>query len=148
MRVKLGIPEMLGPAPLARRLAALTGARLALLSISFVLVGVFYLRGKFGLSSFTLRVALEAFGVSFGLTGVYAIWLRRGRHMERLAEAQLIVDQLTWTVVVFLTGGASSGATSFYGLSCLVGASLMGLRGGDLAAISGDASYGAPGFSL
>jgi len=148
MRVKLGIPEMLGAAPLARRLAALTGARLVLLSVSFVLVGAFYLRGKFGLSSFTLRVALEAFGISFGLTGLYAILLRRGRHMERLAEAQLIIDQLTWTVVVFLTGGASSGATSFYGLSCLVGASLLGLRGAALAALSGAASYGALVFAL
>jgi two-component system sensor histidine kinase HydH len=148
MRVKLGIPEMLGSAPLARRLAALTGARLALLSVSFVLVGAFYLRGKFGLSSFTLRVGLEAFGLSFGLTGVYAVLLRRGRHIERLAEAQLIVDQLIWTVVAYLTGGASSGATSFYGLSCLVGASLMGLRGATLAALSGAASYGALVFAL
>ncbi|HEX3774800.1 MAG TPA: ATP-binding protein [Polyangiaceae bacterium] len=148
MRVKLGIPEMLGAAPLARRLAALTGARLVLLSVSFVLVGAFYLRGKFGLGSFTLRVALEAFGLSFGLTGVYATLLRRGRHTERLAELQLIFDQLTWTVFVYLTGGASSGATSFYGLSCLVGASLMGLRGAALAAVSGAVSYGALVFAL
>lgn len=148
MRVTLGIPEMLGSGPLARRLAALTGARLVLLSVSFVLVGVFYLRGKFGLTSFSWRVALEAFGVSFGLTGMYAVWLRRGRHMERLAEAQLTIDQLMWTVVVYLTGGASSGATSFYGLSCLVGASLLGLRGAALAALSGAASYGALVFAL
>jgi hypothetical protein len=47
MRFKLGIPEMLGSAPLARRLAALTAARLLLLSLSLVLVGTFYLRGKF-----------------------------------------------------------------------------------------------------
>jgi two-component system, NtrC family, sensor histidine kinase HydH len=148
MRLKLGIPDMLGAAPLARRLAALTGARLVLLSVSFVLVGAFYFRGKFGLSSFTLRVALEAFGLSFGLTGVYAILLRRGVHTERLAEAQLVIDQLTWTVVVYLTGGASSGATSFYGLSCLVGASLMGLRGAALAAVSGAVSYGSLVFAL
>jgi two-component system, NtrC family, sensor histidine kinase HydH len=148
MRVKLGIPEMLGAAPLPRRLAALTGARLVLLSASFILVGVFYLRGKFGLSSFTLRVALGVFGFSFGLTGLYAILLRRGRQMERLAEVQLTVDQLIWTVVVYLTGGASSGATSFYGLWCLVGASLMGLRGAALAAISGAVSYGALVFCL
>jgi len=148
MRVKLGIPDMLGVAPLARRLAALTAARLVLLSVSFVLVGAFYLRGKFGLSSFTLRVALEAFGLSFALTGVYALALRRGQNVELLAEAQLTVDQLIWTVVVYLTGGASSGATSFYGLSCLVGASLMGLRGAAIAALSGAASYGSLVFAL
>ena len=148
MRVKLGIPDMLGAAPLARRLAAITAARLVLLSVSFVLVGAFYLRGKFGLSSFTFRVALEAFGLSFALTGVYALALQRGQNFERLAEAQLTVDQLIWSVVVYLTGGASSGATSFYGLSCLVGASLMGLRGATIAALSGAVSYGSLVFAL
>ncbi len=124
MRLKLGIPDMLGSVPLARRLAGLTAARLLLLSLSLALVGAFYLRGKFGLGSFTLRVAVQTFGLSFALTGVYAALLRQGRHLERLAETQLVLDQLTWTVVAYLTGGASSGATSFYGLSCLVGASL------------------------
>ena len=148
MRLRLGIPEMLGSVPLARRLAGLTAARLLLLSLSLALVGVFYLRGKFGFGSFTLRVAVETFGLSFALTGVYATLLRKGRHLERLAETQLVFDQLTWTVVCYLTGGASSGATSFYGLSCLVGASLLGLRGAVLAAISGAVSYGSLVFAL
>ena len=148
MRLKLGIPEMLSSAALARRLAGLTAARLLLLTLSLVLVGAFYLRGKFGLGSFTLRVALETFALSFALTGVYAALLRKGQHLERLAEAQLVLDQLTWTVVAYLTGGASSGATSFYGLSCLVGASLLGLRGAVLAALSGAISYGTLVFAL
>jgi two-component system, NtrC family, sensor histidine kinase HydH len=148
MRLKLGLPDMLGSAPLARRLAGLTGARLLLLLVSLILVGVFYLRGKFGLGSFTMRVALTTFGLSFALTGVYAALLRRGQNLERLAEAQLVLDQITWTVVAYLTGGAASGATSFYGLSCLVGASLMGLRGAALAALSGAATYGALVFAL
>lgn len=148
MRLQLGIPDMLGSVPLARRLAGLTAARLLLLSLSLALVGAFYLRGKFGLGSFTLRVAVETFGLSFALTGVYAALLRQGRHLERLAEAQLVLDQLTWTVVAYLTGGASSGATSFYGLSCLVGASLLGLRGAVLAALSGAISYGSLVFAL
>jgi len=148
MRLQLGLPEMLSSAPLARRLAGLTAARLLLLSLSLALVGAFYLRGKFGFGSFTLRVALEAFGLSFALTGIYAAMLRKGKHLERLAEAQLVLDQLTWTVVAYLTGGASSGATSFYGLSCLVGASLLGLRGAFLAALSGALCYGSLVFAL
>jgi signal transduction histidine kinase len=44
-------------------------------------------------------------------------------------------------VVAYLTGGASSGATSLYGLSCLVGAALSGSRGAALAAVSGVVSY-------
>ena len=94
MRLKLGLPDMLGSAPLARRLAGLTAARLLLLSLSLSLVGVFYLRGKFGFGSFTMRVVLTSFGLSFALTGVYAALLRRGRHIERLAEAQLVLDQM------------------------------------------------------
>jgi signal transduction histidine kinase len=148
MRLQLGIPEILSGAPLARRLAGLTAARLLLLSLSLVLVGTFYLRGRFGLDSFTLRVALETFGLSFALTGIYAALLRKGKHLERLAEAQLVLDQLTWTVVAYLTGGAASGATSFYGLSCLVGASLLGLRGAVLAALSGALCYGSLVFAL
>ena len=45
--------------------------------------------------------------------------------------------------MVYLTGGAASGATSFYGLSCLVGAALTGLRGASIAAVSGGICYGA-----
>jgi signal transduction histidine kinase len=148
MRLKLGLPDMLGTAPLARRLAGLTAARLLLLLLSLILVGTFYLRGKFGFGSFTMRVALLSFGLSFALTGLYAVLLKRGRHLERLAEVQLVLDQLTWTVVAYLTGGAASGATSFYGLSCLVGASLLGLRGAVLGALSGALSYGALVFAL
>jgi len=148
MPFKLGIPEMLGSATLARRLVGLTAVRLFVLSIALSLVGVFYLRGRAGLDSFTLRVALETFGVAFALTGIYAAVLRRGRHLDRLAEAQIVLDQLTWTVFAYLTGGASSGATSFYGLSCLVGSSLLGLRGAFLAAASGALSYGSLAFAL
>ena len=42
---------------------------------------------------------------------------------------QLLLDQIIWTIVVYLTGGVSSGATSFYGLTCLVGAILTGAKG-------------------
>jgi signal transduction histidine kinase len=69
--------------------------------------------------------------------------LRRGRNLEFLADSQLALDQVTWSVVVYLTGGAASGATSFYGLSCLVGAALTGLRGASIAAVSGGICYGA-----
>jgi signal transduction histidine kinase len=141
--VKLGIPEMIAAAPLPRRLAWLTGVRLLFLTLSLTLVGMFYLRGKYDLGSFTTHVALATLGFSFLFAGIYAGLLRIGRHLEQLADAQLVLDQLTWTVVVYLTGGATSGATSFYGLSCLVGATLTGLRGSLLAASAGAVLYSA-----
>jgi signal transduction histidine kinase len=72
---------------------------------------------------------------------VYATFLRVGRGIGQIAHAQLITDQLAWTAVVYISGGAASGATSLYGLTCLSGASLLGLRGAMVAAVSGASAY-------
>jgi signal transduction histidine kinase len=45
-----------------------------------------------------------------------------------------VTDQAAWTAIVFISGGATSGATSLYGLTCLSGAILLGRRGALLAA--------------
>ena len=143
MKLSLGIPEIVGSAALPRRLAWLTGARLLFMSIALALVGSLYLGGQYETRYYTLRAGLFTFGGGFVMTAVYAAILRRGRNVEKLADAQLVLDQITWTAVVYLTGGAASGATSFYGLSCLVGAALTGLRGAAVAAVSGGICYGA-----
>jgi signal transduction histidine kinase len=143
--VRLGIPA---GAPLALRLAWLIALRLLFLTIALAIIGLFYLRGGFNIGSFTVRLALLTLIVSFALGGVYAAVLRSGRHLERLAHAQVVGDALIWTIVVYLSGGASSGATSFYGLSCLVGAILTGMRGAVLAAAVGAVCYGGLIFSL
>jgi signal transduction histidine kinase len=141
-RIKLGLPEIVGAGPLPRRLAWLTFLRLAFAVLALGLVSLFYLRTGYGFGSFTLRATLTTLAAVFVLAAVYALVLRAGRYLERLADAQLVLDQATWTLVVFLTGGASSGATSFYGLTCLVGASLTGLRGAAIAAVAGGLFYG------
>jgi signal transduction histidine kinase len=142
VKLTLGIPEMVGAAALPRRLAWLTGARLLFMMVALVLVGALYLGGQYAVRPYTLRVLLVTFGCGFSLTALYAALLRRGRELEVLADAQLVLDQITWTAVVYLTGGAASGATSFYGLTCLVGAALSGLRGASVAAVSGGVCYG------
>jgi two-component system, NtrC family, sensor histidine kinase HydH len=143
VKLTLGIPEIVGSAALPRRLAWLTGARLLFMSIALALVGSLYLGGQYEARYYTLRAGLLTFGGGFVLTALYAVILRRGTRLELLADAQLALDQVTWTAVVYLTGGAASGATSFYGLSCLVGAALTGLRGASVAAVSGGICYGA-----
>ena len=143
MKLTLGIPEIVGAAALPRRLAWLTGARLLFMTVALALVGSLYLGGQYEARYYTLRAGLFTFGSGFLLTALYAVILRRGRNVELLADAQLVLDQVTWTAVVYLTGGAASGATSFYGLSCLVGAALTGLRGASVAAVSGGLCYGA-----
>lgn len=136
----LGLPEIVGSPGLSRRLARIAAARLVMLTLALALVGLFYLRGG-GLGSVTLRIGLGTLVVSFTLAGLYALVLRTGKALVFVADAQLVFDQLTWTVVAYLTGGASSGAASFYGLSCLVGALLTGFRGAAIAAASGVVAY-------
>jgi two-component system, NtrC family, sensor histidine kinase HydH len=143
VKLTLGLPEIVGSPALPRRLAWLTGARLLFMSVALALVGSLYLGGRYEARYVSLRAGLFTFGCGFLLTAVYAAVLRRGKHVELLADAQIVLDQLTWTAIVYLTGGAASGATSFYGLSCLVGAALTGMRGASVAAISGGLCYGA-----
>ena len=78
---------------------------------------------------------------SYTLAALYAAVLKTGRQLLALAYAQIVIDQIAWTAIVYVSGGATSGATSFYALSCLVGASLIGLRGALAAAIAGAASF-------
>ena len=140
MQISLGVPDLVATSALPRRLALFTAARLVFLTLCLALVGLFYLRGA-SLGSETLQLGLALLGVSFALAGIYALVLRVGRGLSLLADAQIVLDQLTWTVVAYLTGGASSGAASLYGLSCLVGAALSGFRGAALAAGSGVVLY-------
>jgi signal transduction histidine kinase len=136
MRISLGVPDMVASSALPRRLALLTAARLVFLTICLALVGLIYLRGaSFG--GPTLQIGLALLAVSFSLAGIYALLLRLGRGLSFMADAQIVLDQVTWTIVAYLTGGASSGAASLYGLSCLVGAALSGSRGAAIAASSG-----------
>jgi len=140
MRISLGLPELIQSSALPRRLAMLTAARIIFLSVCLALVGLFYLRGA-SLGSTTLQISLVLLVVSFALAGIYAALLRLGRGLAFVADAQILLDQVAWTVVAYLTGGASSGAASLYGLSCLVGAALSGSRGAALAAGSGVVLY-------
>jgi signal transduction histidine kinase len=120
-------------APLARRLAWVTAARLGLLSLLLGLLGLLNFRAPLAWKTFTVQTAIGTLAVAFAVTALYAALLRSGRHMQRLVVLQLVVDPLLWTVIVYLSGGPSSGATSLYGLSCLTGAMLTGFRGAALA---------------
>jgi two-component system, NtrC family, sensor histidine kinase HydH len=135
-------------APLARRLAWVTGFRLVLLSLLLGLLGLLNFRSQLAWATFTVQTALGTLALAFAVTALYAALLRDGRHMQKLVVLQLIVDPLIWTVIVYLSGGSSSGATSLYGLSCLTGAMLTGFRGAALAFGMGVTCFGALLFGL
>lgn len=131
-----GLFGALAGASLPRRIAWATGARLVALVVLLFFMGVLQLRGGYSSDSFTIRASLGTLVIAFSLSAVYALQLRSGRMSKGLVPFQLVADQGIWTAVVFLSGGPTSGATSFYGLSVLLGAVLAGFRG---AAIAGGA---------
>lgn len=135
-------------APLARRLAWVTAFRLVLLSLLLGLLGLLNFKTQLAWATFTVQTALGTLALAFAVTALYAALLRQGRHMQRLVVLQLVVDPLLWTMIVYLSGGPSSGATSLYGLSCVTGAMLTGFRGAALAFAVGVACFGALSIGL
>ncbi len=126
---------------LPRRFGWAAAARLVLLSALLVAIVVVNVRGSLTLESQTVQLASATLLLAFALSGFYAWFLRQGRHLETLVNVQLVLDQAIWSVMVYLTGGATSGATSLYGISCLFGAILSGFRGAALAAGSAAVFY-------
>lgn len=130
----------LNEASLAVRLTWLTALRLLFLTIFLVVTAAVYL-GGFTPGGFSSIVGLVTIAAAYGVAGIYAVLLRRKRSLPAVARAQLITDQIVWTSMVYITGGATSGATSLYGLTCLTGAILLGLRGAAVAAVAGATAY-------
>lgn len=134
MEIRLGLPDALTTATLPRRLLWLNLLRLLVLTTLLALTGFPLTIAHLGLGTESSRLALSALATSFAVAGVLAVLLRKGRFIEGIATTQLVFDQLTWTVFVYLTGGVGSAATLFYGLTCLAGAIATGVSGAWIAA--------------
>ena len=134
-------PEAGGDRALTGRLAAITGARLLFLTLLLGATAFFYLRGDLAIYPLSLRITFATIAAAYALGAVYAVLLRAGASPAPLAYAQIVLDQVTWTAIVYVTGGPTSGATSFYALTCLVGSILIGLRGAFVGALTGVAVY-------
>jgi signal transduction histidine kinase len=128
---------------LATRLAWITGLRLGFLILLLGATATLYLGGELARYPTSLRVVFLTIVAGFAQAVFYGAVLRTGRRLQTLAWAQIVLDQLTWTAIVYVSGGAASGATSFYALTCLVGAILVGRRGAGFAAAVGIAIYAA-----
>jgi signal transduction histidine kinase len=127
-------------AALERSLVWLTALRLVVLTIFLIFTTTVYLRG-FPLSSFSTLFSLVTAGAAYFFAAVYASLLRQRQALHAVARVQLVTDQLTWTAMIYISGGPTSGATSLYGLTCLSGAILLGGEGGLTAALSGALWY-------
>ena len=121
---------------LANRLAWLGGLRVVFLTLLFGLTASFYLRSGFQVATYSNRVLFVALAATYVWAALYFAALRRRKYMAELAYAELVVDQATWTALIYVTGGATSGATALYGLTCLAGAISIGPRGPIVAALA------------
>jgi two-component system sensor histidine kinase HydH len=139
--MELGIPSRSPDHSLAGRIAWITALRLAFLVLLLGATATLYLRDELSHYPFSMRVVFTTIGSGFALAAVYAAVLRSGKRLPALAWSQIALDQLTWTAIVYVSGGASSGATSLYALTCLVGAILAGLRGAAVAGVLGIGIY-------
>jgi len=126
---------------LSTRLTWLLGLRVAFLTVLFGLTASFYLRSGFQVATYSNRVLFVALAATYLWAALYYAALRRRTYLVELAFAELVVDQATWTALIYVTGGATSGATALYGLTCLAGAISVGPRGPLVAALSGFLFY-------
>ena len=125
----------------AKRLAWVVALRLLFLTLLVGLTGLFYLRSGFSIGSYSNRVLAILFAL--GCITALAVWvlLARRRRAAPLAYFELLFEQIAWTVLIYATGGATSGATAFYGLTSVAGAIVAGPFGVTLAAVAGAAFY-------
>src|SRR5208282_4988562 len=112
--MELGIPPLPLTHGLPARLAWMTGLRLAFFELLLVATAIFYLGGQLERYPVSLRIVFFTIGSAFALAAVYGAVLRSGTRLRELAFAQIVLDQITWTALAYVTGGATSGATSFY----------------------------------
>lgn len=125
------------------RLTWLTFARLLLYSALLAAIAAFNLQGDAGRFPSSLRVVALTLAAAFGAAALYGVWLRTRRGLRVLAWVQVAIDQLIWTVLVYLSGGPLSGATTFYGLTCALAAITLGLPGALVAAGLGGVLFSA-----
>jgi two-component system, NtrC family, sensor histidine kinase HydH len=120
-----------------KRLTWLTAARLVLYALLLAAVAALYLGGDTQAYPASLRLVVFTVGIAFAAAGVYSTWLRTGRALVALSWTQVVVDQLLWTALVYLSGGPLSGASAFYGLTCVLAAITLGAEGAIASAIIG-----------
>jgi two-component system, NtrC family, sensor histidine kinase HydH len=130
------------PLPRVRsRFGWLVALRVALLSLMLGLSGFLYLRSGVHSVSYSLRVLLSTLAAGYLVAAACFLAMRRDFHLDQLAYVEIVFDQAAWSALIYVTGGATSGATALYGLTCLAGAVLIGPRGPLVAAVAGALFY-------
>ncbi|MCC6645698.1 MAG: two-component sensor histidine kinase [Polyangiaceae bacterium] len=135
-------------AALSRRLVWLTGLRLGALTALLAAVIALYLGDRGQIGSFSTQLALATVALGYAGAAAVAVAIRLRRALVPAAYAQLLLEQAMWTAIAYVSGGVASGAASFYGLTCVVGAVVLGVRGVIVAACAAAAMFGAMGWGF
>ena len=133
---------------LSRRLVWLTGLRLGALTALLSAVVALYLGDRGQIGSFSSQLALATVALGYAGAATVAVAIRLRRSLVPAAYAQLVLDQAMWTAIAYVSGGVASGAASFYGLTCVVGAVVTGVRGVVVAAAAAAGMFTAMGWAF
>jgi len=90
-----------------------------------------------------LNAMFVVIGLTYVVSLVSAVWLRRCKNFTRFSYAQLAIDLSLATLAIHVTGGALSPYIFLYLLVILAGAILLGFEGALLVAAFGGLGYAA-----
>ena len=116
-------------ASMQRRVTYLMLFRLVLISLVLGTTLVLYKLGNVDLSEVASLMLFAIIGTTYLLTIVYSVALKFGANAAKLANTQILVDLITTTLLVHVTGGAQSGYSFFFTFS-IVGAAAVRFRTG------------------
>jgi two-component system, NtrC family, sensor histidine kinase HydH len=126
---------------LPSRLRWLVALRVLFTTLLVGLTGFFYLKSGFRVGSYSNWILLAVLVVGFTTAVVTWLMARRSERVPLLGYAEILLDQAAWTALIYVTGGATSGAIALYGLTCVAGAIVIGSRGAMVAALVGALLY-------
>lgn len=114
---------------LHRRLTYLMAFRVLLITLVMGATTLLYWLGDIDLSESNSVVLYVIIGITYLLTLVYALVLKRTQNLGTWAAYQLAIDLVIATIIVHVTGGAQSAYTFFYPLA-VIGSAVVRYRKG------------------
>src|SRR5918992_5182962 len=81
-------------------------------------------------------------GLTYALTMVYVVLLKRAEQRRWVVDMQLGGDALIVSAIVYMTGGVTSYFSSLYALPIIAAATIQSWRGGLMVAILSSVIYG------
>jgi two-component system sensor histidine kinase PilS (NtrC family) len=109
-----------------RRLQLFMATRLGVATLLLGGTLLIAVEGSSGVTSFTPRFLGTLIGAIYAFSLLFAIWMLKARHRDRVAVGQVACDLLVTTGLVYVTGGAGSGFTFLYGVAVLMAAMVVG----------------------